>query len=370
MSAEMEEPRAPAMRYIRNLALLLLAAASLAVAQGRPGLLPAEFAGWRKSLPSRVSTEAAAAEPAHAAVFREFGFTDFEAATYTRGGRKIEVWAARFADATGAFGAFSFYKQPQMQPETIGDLALSNGLRVLFYRGPVLVEVKLDQVTAMSAADLRELAAALPKPPPNASRAPNLLSYLPAEALDRNSSRYIVGPAGLAAVESPLPAAVVDFSRNPEIALATYQTRTGSATLMLISYPTPQIAAERLRAIAAYRPPAPPGAPDSGLAFMAKRTGPIVALVGGKASPAEAKSLLDQVNYDADVTWSQKVYNPKDNIGNLIIGVFTLIGVLLLFTVVIGISFGGLRILTKRLFPDRVFDRPQDVEIIQLHLRD
>ena len=24
----------------------------------------------------------------------------------------------------------------------------------------------------------------------------------------------------------------------------------------------------------------------------------------------------------------------------------------------------------KRLFPDRVFDRPEDVEIIQLHLRD
>jgi hypothetical protein len=25
--------------------------------------------------------------------------------------------------------------------------------------------------------------------------------------------------------------------------------------------------------------------------------------------------------------------------------------------------------LLKRLFPDRVFDRPEDVEIIQLHLR-
>jgi hypothetical protein len=95
-----------------------------------------------------------------------------------------------------------------------------------------------------------------------------------------------------------------------------------------------------------------------------------VALVTGDASASEAKALLDQVNYDADVTWNEKVYSPKDNVGNLVIGVFALIGVLLLFTLVIGISFGGLRILAKRFFPDRVFDRSRDVEIIQLHLRD
>jgi hypothetical protein len=241
---------------------------------------------------------------------------------------------------------------------------------VLFYHGNVLVDVRLDRVTGMSAAELRRLAEALPQAAPNAARAPTLLSYLPPEGLDRNSSRYVVGPAGLAAVDAPLPAAVVDFSRNPEVALGTYQTRQGSAKLMLISYPTPQIAAERLRAVAGYRPPPAEGAPDAGLAFLAKRTGPLLAVVAGEVSPAEAKTLLDQVNYDADITWNERVYNPRDNIGNLVIGVFTLIGVLLLFALVIGISFGGLRILAKRLFPDRVFDRAQDVEIIQLHLRD
>lgn len=96
----------------------------------------------------------------------------------------------------------------------------------------------------------------------------------------------------------------------------------------------------------------------------------MVALVTGDLSPAEAKSLLDQVNYDADVTWNEKAYNARDNIGNLVIAAFTLIGVLLLFTLVIGIFFGGIRVVAKRLFPNRVFDRPQDVEIIQLHLRD
>jgi hypothetical protein len=358
------------MKHVRNLALLLVAAVGVAAAQERPGLLPAQFAGWGKVLPSQVSAEATAAEPARAAVLREFGFTDFEAATYTRGERRLEVRAARFRDATGAFGAFTFYQQPQMQSETIGDLAVSNGVRVLFYHGNVLVDVRLDRVTGMSAADLRRLAESLPQPAPNAARAPTLLSYLPAEGLERNSSRYVVGPAGLAAVDAPVPAAVVDFSRDPEVALGSYQTRQGSAKLMLIAYPTPQIAAERLRAVASYRPPRAEGAPDAGLAFLAKRTGPLVAVVVGDVSPAEAKALLDQVNYDADVTWNERTYSARDNIGNLVIGVFTLIGVLLLFALVIGIFFGGLRVVAKRMFPDRVFDRAQDVEIIQLHLHD
>jgi len=358
------------MKTVRYLALLGMALAGMAAAQAGPALLPAEFSGWHKSVPSRVSTEAAAAEPAHAAVLREFGFTDFEDAFYTRGDRKIQARAARFGDATGAFGAFTFYQQPQMQAESIGDRALSSGARVLFYRGHVLVEVKLDRVTAMSAADLRQLAGALPQPAPYASRPPSLPSYLPAEAREPNSSRYVLGPAGLAAVGAPLPAEVLDFSRNPEIALATYRTGQGRATLMVIAYPTPQIASERLRAVAAYRPPPAPGTPETGLAFMAKRTGPLLAVVAGEVLPEEARALLSQVNYDADVTWNERTNSPRDNIGNLIIGVFTLIGVLLLFALVIGIFFGGVRILAKRFFPDRVFDRSENVEIIQLHLRD
>lgn len=358
------------MKRVRNLVLLLVAAAGVAAAQERPGLLPGEFAGWRKARPGRVSREAAAAEPARPGVLREFGFTDFESASYTRGGRRIEVRAARFADASGAFGAFSYYKQPQMQSESIGDEALSNGVRVLFYRGQVLVDVRLDRVTAMSAAELRQLAEALPPSAPNAPRAPTLFYYLPSEALEPNSSRYVLGPAGLAAVDAPLPAEVVDFSRSPEIALGTYRTRAGSARLMVIAYPTPQIAAERLRAVVAYRPPPVAGQPEPGLAFMAKRSGPLLAVVAGEVSIAEAQSLLGQVNYDAEVTWNERTPTQRDNIGSLVIAAFTLIGVLLLFTLVIGISFGGVRILAKRLFPDRVFDRAKDVEIIQLHLRD
>jgi hypothetical protein len=35
---------------------------------------------------------------------------------------------------------------------------------------------------------------------------------------------------------------------------------------------------------------------------------------------------------------------------------------------VAGVAFGGFRILMKRLFPDRLFDRPEQMEFISLHL--
>jgi hypothetical protein len=34
----------------------------------------------------------------------------------------------------------------------------------------------------------------------------------------------------------------------------------------------------------------------------------------------------------------------------------------------VGISYGGLRVFVKSKYPDRVFDRPQSMEIIQLKL--
>ncbi len=37
-------------------------------------------------------------------------------------------------------------------------------------------------------------------------------------------------------------------------------------------------------------------------------------------------------------------------------------------SVVVGVGFGGFRILMKRLYPGKVFDRPEQLEIIALHL--
>ncbi len=139
----------------------------------RAPLLPKQFGGWQISGAAKPSTDPALADPINPALLKEYGFTDFESANYVRDdGRKLSVKAARFNDATGAYGAFTFYRMPQMIVEKIGDQGTSLNERVLFLRGNILVDAVFARLSAMSAAELRELASNLPLPPGNAANAP------------------------------------------------------------------------------------------------------------------------------------------------------------------------------------------------------
>src|SRR5579863_6942091 len=159
------------MRLSRVIPVFFLVA-GLAFADGPAGksvratpILRGQFAGWELSGSTRTSTDPAAADPVNALVLQEYGFHDLESATYIRDdGRKLVLKAARFADASGAYGAFTFYKTPQMLVEKIGDQAASLNERVLFYRGNILIDAVFQRLSAMSAAELRELAENLPLP--------------------------------------------------------------------------------------------------------------------------------------------------------------------------------------------------------------
>jgi len=223
----------------------------------------------------------------------------------------------------------------------------------------------------MSAAELRELSAALPQAAGNKNLLPILPRYLPREGYRyvAHSAKYVTGPAAFSGVHPPLPAEVVDFGRSPEVVLGRYATSQGTATLALIAYPTPQIAGDRLRAIEAWTKDGCAASAGAACDFFGKRSGPIVAVVTGDVSRNEAQSLLSAISYDADVTWNQATsLSKKDNIGNLIMAAFMLIGLLILIALALGIAFGGVRVLLQRFFPNRWFDRPEDVEIIRLNL--
>jgi len=343
--------------------LFVVASTSLALAKDATGVLPPSFSGWELAAQSlRTGSDPSMTDAADAVVLKEYGFAGFEIATYTRSGRKMDIKAARFNDATGAYGAFTYYIQPQMQTEKIGDQGASNNQRILFYRGNILVDVTLERVTAMSAADLRSLADVLPQPKGNVSTLPVLPTNLPRQSYLPHSARYIVGPQALGRLGVPLPATLVDFSKGPEVAFARYRSSLGEASLTLISYPTPQIATERMRAMESASLP--------GGTFYYKRTGPIVAAVNGDIPASEAQSLLASVNYDADVTWNQATkLNPRNNPGGFIIAVFVLITIIIMVALILGFAFGGLRIIANKLYPDRFFSRPEDADIIRLDLK-
>ena len=346
---------------------------SPATTQSIHSILPQQFAGWQISGAPKASKDPVAADSANAALLKEYGFTDFESATYTRDdGRKLNLKAARFGDASGAYGAFTYYKMPQMLKETIPDQGASLNERVLFYRGNILVDAVFDKLTAMSAAELRDLSQALPSPVGNARNLPALPAYLPKPGYVKNTAKYVVGPVGLEKINSPLPESLVDFSVGTEVALGTYETSNGHAVLILVSYPTPQIAAEHLRRLDAARQPNPAGTPallNIANPIFDKRTGPMLVVATGAISQGEAQSLLSAVNYDADVTWNENTYSGKrNNLGNLLLNVFLLCAILIAFSAVAGLAFGGIRIFFNRILPESLLHREQEVDFIALNL--
>lgn len=344
--------------------------------QSQPSaLLPQQFAGWQIEGNPQTSTEASAADSTNARVLQEYRFSDVASATYKRDdGRTLKIRAARFADASGAFGAYTFYLQPNMNKEMYGDQGASLGDRALFYRGQVLVDAHFSKESPMSGAELRELAGMLPRPGGNSANLPSFIEFLPRRDYIPNTQKYVMGPAALAALAPPVSADLVDFGASAEVSLAHYNTSSGEATLMLISYPTPQLAAEHLRRIdAAHQLAAQPSSGISEIGgsgtFFDKRTGPIVAVATGGISDSDAKSLLGRVNWEANVTWNTPSEDSQvRDLYKLILNIVVLCGILAGLAIIAGIAFGGVRILVKRLYPSRVFDRPEQMEFISLHL--
>ena len=350
----------------RYLLCLLLFAVTAAAQDARPApLLPAGFSGWERSGKPQTGKDATQADPTNSVLFKEFGFENFESASYTRDGRTLQVKAARFADATGAYGAFTFYNQPEMQPEQIADQAVSNIDRVIFRRGNVLVTAIFQEVTAMSAAELRSLAEKLPQGL-GSSRLPTVADYLPRPGLQKNSIRYVNGPKGFERANLSLPEEVVDFAgSSPELAIGRYRSDRGEAALAVIDYHTPQLAELKIRAINSLAQASGP-APE----LFARKSGPIVAMVSGEISPGEARSLLESVNYIAQVTWNERAPVTTGQVKDLIVNSFILIGAIMLIFIVLGGFFGGARVLLRKTFMRGRFRSGEEGEMIRLNLRD
>ncbi len=121
-------------------------------------LLPDEFDGWAATGPSKVMTDAAQADPANAAALKEYGFNAAVLANYKRDGDTLSMRALRFDDASGAYGAYTYYRQNGWPKEDIGTGAASDKNRVLFWQGTTVVDATFSRIGPMTAGELREIA--------------------------------------------------------------------------------------------------------------------------------------------------------------------------------------------------------------------
>ncbi len=344
-----------------------------------PPLLPTDFAGWSLSAPVENSAAPEVADAANAAVLKEYGFQQFATAHYANADNKLSIRAIRFQDASGAYGAFTFFRRPGSIAEQIGRSAAWDGSHVLFWNGATLVDATLDHVTPMTPAELRELAKDLPQPPGSANIAPPLPGYLPRQDLDLGLTHYSLGPEAYARSGGVLPAALIDFPLSAEAVTANYSSRDGEGQVTLLIYPTPQMAAARLKEIDAFLkagntksvwPQAlAESRPDS---LLTRRSGPIVAVVSGSLAPATAHKLLNQINYQADVVWNnpQGYISDGSKVARLLLGIFALTGVLGGAAILLGLFLGGGRALYRVLRGKPASAFQEETEFIRLNLED
>jgi hypothetical protein len=348
------------MRTLHFIAAPLLALVVAPHLSAQRPLLPDHFGSMRMGT--------CAAKPVHPALSTEAGEQNFLSCEFSSKSQNVSIWAGRYRDPSSGYEVYSSLINPSMRPSLIGKNSAVDGERLVALVGDIVFEVRPPQ--AISTKDLQELvnelqAGADPTP------LPPLRIYLPDRALVDGSQRYALGPAAFRTAAAVLNCGAftalteaVGFSDGAEAMLAQYRSGKEEAVLVLLEYPTPQLAGYHQKHL------------ESKLSEISKqdqtpieRKGSMLLIVLSPSSAAYAESLRKAVNYETQVTWNEPSATATDPPWSSVLAkIFIGTGIFMVAAVVLGIAFGGVRVITKRFFPGKVFDRPEQMEILQLGL--
>lgn len=304
--------------------------------------------------------------PHDAAIITEYGFarlTKAQLVSPEKDHLTIAIYA--MLDSAAAYGLFTYMRPATAEELTgIGNAAAGTDNEISFHQSKYYVVVGSDNGGKPLRPPMLEISRTISKSLPNDFSLPMVASKLPTENRVRHSEKFVMGATALSRL---LPLNGQDpfgLSTGAEAAMAKYEEAGGeSATLLLIHYPTQQLARRMLETgYQQYSSQYP-----NQTAFY-KRDGPLVVLVLVSNSPELATTLLEKVSYVSMVSWDPKVEPPS--IGQVMINIFIFCGVMLGMTLIAGLVFGIARIVIKRFFPGKVFDRPETMEVIRLHLDD
>lgn len=307
-------------------------------------LLPQKFGPWLSEADSSPS-EAFQPQGETAAVFKEDGLKRAGQQTYRQqvGSETMKVEAYQFVDTTGAYSAFTYLRSPGMKglagDKGAGAETMSKpGGEFLVWRGPAVLKVLVSRVRPTTNDELRQLAAMLPKVGGPKGLPPLLPNYLPQKGLDQDSVRYALGPVGYKVMGGALEGDHLGFDKAAEVLSAKY---AGEGVLTLLMYPTPQIAGDRGRAIAADLTQQGPSAGTVKL----RREGPMLLLTTGAWNPASAQSIVDGIHLRNEVTWNKPLppqfHTEVQKTVSLLTSILIFCGLGALAAIVLGLFFGG-----------------------------
>ena len=346
-------------RHILAIAILTIGASLSASAQSN---LPNSIANWtRSSVGAFAATDQTAAQ-----IAKEYDFVSGERATYTHTGETLDVTLYKMKDPSGAYGQYSYLRSNDMSRADLTEhSSMSNG-RALVLTGNFVLDIRGDNLPKTGVA-LKALVDDVSK---NALTGPLpwIGGRLPTDTMIQRSDHYILGPVAL---NQFFPLGADDwlgFSHGAEAETAQYSLGGKTMTLLLADFPTPQIAADELSRLG-NKFNVNGSNSGGGAPLFAKRTVTMLEIVYGAATQAEAEPLLNRIESGTQVTWSEPTFQFKEpSIEMMIVGSIIGTGVICGFTLVAGLAFGGFRLVVKRAFPNRVFDRSSQIQVLQLGL--
>jgi Family of unknown function (DUF6599) len=353
--------------------VFVLAACFCATVPAQTPLLPDRFGSWVADAPSKtITTQDLGSDWAQRTdaqqVLQESGLGTIEQRAYRNGQNEITLQIFKLKDPSSAYEFYTFLLAPGMKSMGVGtDSALGPSVGDILV-GNLVVQATLSPNTKPES--LNALAVAL-QSEADPSPLPPLKSYLPTGWRVFGTEKYALGPEAFRSAMNALGQGAfanlskeVGFQSGAEAMLARYQGEHGSGILLLLDYPTPQVAENHKHHLDLALPTA---AKQSGVTVERKAS--LLSLVFAPTSQMHAQAIRDEVNYETQITWNEPHQSATDPpLVQMLYKIFLFTSLFMVVATIAGIAFGGFRILIKHWLPGKVFDRPENIEVLQLGL--
>jgi hypothetical protein len=265
-----------------------------------------------------------------AALWKEYGLVQTQKTSLGKTG----VTAYQMKDLTGALAAWEWLRTPQGRTCDLAEFCTAEPNRIIVSQDNYVV---VFDGKPPAKAQVDSFLATLPNK--KGTSLPAILTFLPHQGLVPDSARYVLGPISLKAFAPELGSTDPGFNQGAEAQLAEYRLPNSSSPvrLALFYYPSPEMA--RLHTVKFKQ------VPDAHV----KRSGVLVAIVYGGATPSQADTLLSRVEYEAKITWNDTPPpSPIKPLYRLLINIIYLSIILSAICLLGGLIYAGMRIYRRR----------------------
>lgn len=352
-----------------NLAILTIVLSLTLIGSQKSGsvtLVPA--ASWMLSFSESWAIDRLRERGLDPVVEKEYGVSRIERRVYELSGESAEAFLFETPDPSSAYGLFTFYSTPKFRSEPGAQLTRYSPELGLMVRGRHLFRVSRPQSGKISRSEFRALLVSIGGLSPSSSSLAQLPHLIPSEGLLVGSEKYFLGPYAMQQFLPAFPVDVVGFSQGAEVQLGLYGSNNKLAQLILISYPTPQIARARFTDFQKVFSLNEGGKSDS---YIGRRISSYIFLGKGASSKWVVEKVAKQLENSQEITWNEPPQLLEQfvlRVANLILGNLILIGLVMFFAFTGGVLIFLVRWLLDRYLPQTILARQKDGGVISLGL--